>query len=464
MKNKKLNRWRQLAVCAAIFLSAPFLMAQSPVGSEFLVNPESPGLQHEPDLQFDSDGALWFTWLDSMGPEAEFNRVEARAVSSHGELGPVLDLVTTSGVPITPALYPLVVPTQGGGVHLFYTRQTEDGIAHVYGQQFDTAGHALGDRTILTPPSPVSAIGLAVAPLPEGGFSLMTSGFLCFTCPGPTRGSIFARLLAADGSPASTYFRAPRKSETASSGVRGMAVDGPGNITFVWSPLTGILTLVITRTSTAGASPRPASRSARSSWSTPLFAVPSSVPRWRRMKMAISWSSGRRVFRRVAPLDLRPAVLEDGPEGRPGVPGQRGAIREGLRPLGGDGSRGRLRGGVAEFLRPPTGARCAPGAGALYRRDGDARGSRVPRGSGVCRLRRRARRSPSVPTASLPVGPSIEGQPRDRDRLRRPSRALLGVSSPALVDDPQIHVRRRRLDGRVVVLHQGHLRRRWRSP
>ena len=239
MKNKKLNRWRQLAVCAAIFLSAPFLMAQSPVGSEFLVNPESPGLQHEPDLQFDSDGALWFTWLDSMGPEAEFNRVEARAVSSHGELGPVLDLVTTSGVPITPALYPLVVPTQGGGVHLFYTRQTEDGIAHVYGQQFDTAGHALGERTILTPPSPVSAIGLAVAPLPEGGFSLMTSGFLCFTCPGPTRGSIFARLLAADGSPASTYFRAPRKSETASSGVRGMAVDGPGNITFVWSPLNG---------------------------------------------------------------------------------------------------------------------------------------------------------------------------------------------------------------------------------
>ncbi len=239
MKSKKRNRGRQLAVCAAIFLSAFSLMAQSPVGSEFLVNPESPGLQYEPDLQFNSDGTLWFTWLDSMGPEAEFNRVEARAISPHGKFGPVLDLVTTSDVPITPVLFPLVVPMQGGGVHLFYTRQTEDGIAHVYGQQFDAAGHALGERTILTPPSPVSAIGLAVAPLPEGGFSLMTSGFLCFTCPGPTRGSIFARLLAPDGSPASTYFRTPRKSETASSGVRGMAVDGPGNITFVWSPLNG---------------------------------------------------------------------------------------------------------------------------------------------------------------------------------------------------------------------------------
>src|SRR4051812_44075913 len=124
MKSKTRNRWRPLAVCAAIFLSTHSLMAQSPVGSEFLVNPESPGLQHAPDLQFDSDGALWFTWLDSMGPEAEFNRVEARAISPHGELGPVLDLINTSDTPLTPALSPLIVPNHepAGGFAIFYSR------------------------------------------------------------------------------------------------------------------------------------------------------------------------------------------------------------------------------------------------------------------------------------------------------------------------------------------------------
>ena len=240
MNRGKQRLWRPrllLGVSAFLFVSA--LRAQSPLGPEFLVNPQSAGLQHQPDLQFGDGGNLWISWLDTAGPDAVSNRVRARAVAPRGERGPVLDLVDTSDVPLTPVLDALVVPLQTGGIHLIYTRATADGFDQVCAQRFDASGRALGERATLTPPPPLSAAVSAAVSLPAGGFAVMTFGFPCLSCPGTSNGSVNARILAPDGSPVSRYFRVPRPSERAISGVRGLAVDGRGNLTFVWSHVNG---------------------------------------------------------------------------------------------------------------------------------------------------------------------------------------------------------------------------------
>ena len=212
---------------------ASSLTAQSPVGPKFLVNPPSSGAQDSPDLQFDNSGRLWITWLDTLGPDAAFDRVMARAVLPHGDLGPSLTLLDTSDVPFTPAIEPLILPSHEG-FDLIYTRQTGQGFGHAYDQQFDDSGKPQGGRVVLTPPAPASAIGVAVAAFPTEGFVLMTTGTPCLTCPGPAQGSLFARIFAPDVSTVRQYFRVPRKSEMAVQGVRSIAVSGEGDITAVW--------------------------------------------------------------------------------------------------------------------------------------------------------------------------------------------------------------------------------------
>ena len=240
MSSGKQLPWRpRLLLGAAAFLLVSTLSAQSPLGPEFLVNPQSVGLQHLPDLQFGDDGELWITWLDTAGPDAVSNRVRARAVAPRGALGPVLDLVDTSDVPLTPVLDALVAPLQTGGIHVIYTRATAGGFDQVYAQQFDASGRAVGERATLTPPPPLSAAVSAAVSLPAGGFAVMTFGFPCLSCPGTSNGSVNARILAPDGTPVSRYFRVPRPSERAIPGVRGLAVDGRGNLIFVWSHVNG---------------------------------------------------------------------------------------------------------------------------------------------------------------------------------------------------------------------------------
>jgi hypothetical protein len=234
MQSRDQRRWRLplLAVTLSCFL-ANSLAAQSPIGPKILVNPPSAGAQDSPDLEFDDRGNLWITWLDTRGPDASSDRVMARAVTPRGELDPPLTLVDTSDVPLTPAMEPLILPTPEG-FQLIYTRQTEDGFAHVYDQRFDAAGQPLGRRSTLTPPPPASAIGFAAAALPTEGFVLMTLGFPCVTCPKPPPGGIFAGIYASDVASARQYFRVSRKSETVVQGVRGLTVSGQGEVILVW--------------------------------------------------------------------------------------------------------------------------------------------------------------------------------------------------------------------------------------
>lgn len=240
IRSRVRREWRfWLAGLAVACLFASALEAQTPVGQAFLVNPESVGQQSDSDLQFDEAGRLWFVWTDTIGEEPESDRVMARALSPTGELGPTSVLVDTSDIPLTPALDPLVAPIRDGGLYLIYSRPNPDGFEEVRGQQFDSNGKPLGEGISLTPPPPAATDASALAMLPEGGFTLMTFGFPCLTCPGPSNGNITARILAPDGSPVGSFFRVSRKSEYVVPGTRGLAVDGQGNLIFVWAHANG---------------------------------------------------------------------------------------------------------------------------------------------------------------------------------------------------------------------------------
>src|SRR5215203_7308413 len=156
MKRKNC-RWRpQLVVCVVACLFTSSLVAQTPVGSEFLVNPESLGAQNQPDLRFDDQGRLWIAWVDSIGLDADFNRVIVRVISEQGTLGPELVLVDTSDTPHTPVFHPLIVPKRGEDLRLFYLRSNEDGYDLVYGQRFNSTGELNGQRFLVTPEPPGS--------------------------------------------------------------------------------------------------------------------------------------------------------------------------------------------------------------------------------------------------------------------------------------------------------------------
>ncbi len=220
---------------AAVWAPARPLVAQSPIGPAFRVNSPSVGSQDQPDLLFDGDGNLWFTWVDSLGAFPDFDRVVARRVSVGGELGPELVLVDTSDAPLTTAVDPLLTLRPDGGLQLFYTRSTEDGFDLVYGQRLRPTGETLGQRFLVTPPSPSNALRFAAASRPDGGVFLVTLGSPCSTCPQP-RTSLYGRIIAADGSLASSFFRIPSKlSGVPGSGTRSVAVDRSGNALVVWS-------------------------------------------------------------------------------------------------------------------------------------------------------------------------------------------------------------------------------------
>lgn len=237
MQSGNQHRWQKwlIAFTAACLLPSS-LLAQSPIGSAFLVNPESLGAQDSPDLQLDEAGNLWITWLDSIGVSAQFDRVIARSVSPQGELGPALVWVDTSDIPLTPVQFPLVVPMPEptGGLVLFYTRSSTDGLDRIYGQRVSPSGELLGERFAASPPAPSSANGNAVSRLPQGGFFLLEDLVPCLICD-DSQSSLYGHILAVDGSPRSSYFRVPRSRRAAPlPGVRSLAVDGQGNAVVVW--------------------------------------------------------------------------------------------------------------------------------------------------------------------------------------------------------------------------------------
>lgn len=225
----------QILACAAWFLSPVALMAQTPVGSAFLVNPPSVGTQDEPDLQFDKNGNLWLAWLDGIGADADFDRLMARAVSPQGELGPVLVLADTSDSPFTPVDLPLILPKPDGSLEVFYVRSDTNGFALVYGQRFSTAGVPLADRFLVSPAPPASFLRTTAALLPNGSVFLANLGALCEICS-KLKVSLYGRVLASDDSLASSFFQIPRRlSGVSGNGARNVAADGLGNVTVVWS-------------------------------------------------------------------------------------------------------------------------------------------------------------------------------------------------------------------------------------
>jgi len=213
-------------------------MAQSPIGSAFLVNPPSVGTQDQQDLQFDENGNLWIAWVDFIsinGQDAEFDRVLARAVSPNGALGSILVLADTSDIPLTPIDAPLILPRQDGSLQIFYIRSDSNGLSQVYGQRFSTQGNPLADRFLISPAPPASILRTAAAVLPNGGIFLTNLGILCESCP-KLRPSLYGRILAPDDSLASSFFQIPRKfSGVPDNGLRNLAVDGQGIATVVWS-------------------------------------------------------------------------------------------------------------------------------------------------------------------------------------------------------------------------------------
>lgn len=237
MQNRNRTLCLQLA-CAAWFLSTAALMAQSPIGSVFLVNPPSVGTQDQQDLQFDESGNLWIAWIDFIGingQDANFDRVMARAISPAGGLGPVLVLANTNDSPFTPADAPLILPRLDGSLEVFYIRSNADGYTLVYGQRFSASGEPLKDRFTISPAPPASILRTAAAVLPNGGVFLANLGALCEICPKP-RVTPYGRILGPDDSLASPFFQIPRKlSGTFDTGVRNVAVDGVGNVTVAWS-------------------------------------------------------------------------------------------------------------------------------------------------------------------------------------------------------------------------------------
>lgn len=233
---KQRRWWAELAGFALACLFVPAVTAQVPVGPAFLVNPESVGAQDTPDLQFDDAGRLWFVWLDSIGQFAQFDRVMARALSPKGELGPALVLVDTSDAPLTPVFEPLIAPMheQARSWTLFYSRYNADGFERVYGQPVSPSGELIGERFEASPPPPASADCNAVSSLPNGGFFMLEYLVSCADCTNAPV-SFDGLVLAANGSPATPYFRVQRNRRiTPLPGVRSLAIDGQGNAIVVW--------------------------------------------------------------------------------------------------------------------------------------------------------------------------------------------------------------------------------------
>ncbi len=236
MKNRHQGTdWLQIVAFAAACLFASCLEAQSPIGAAFLVNPPSVGNQNQPDLQFDENGNLWVAWLDSIGFEADFDRVMARTVSPQGELGPALVLADTSDIPFTPVEETQILTRRDGSLEVFYARSDANGFTRVYGQRFSAAGAPLTDRFLISPAPPSAFLRTAAARLPNGGVFLANLGSLCEICP-KRKVSLYGRILAPDDSLASPFFQIPRRLSGASdNATRNVAADGYGNVTVVWS-------------------------------------------------------------------------------------------------------------------------------------------------------------------------------------------------------------------------------------
>jgi hypothetical protein len=227
--------WLLILACAAACIFASSLAAQTPIGPAFLVNPPSVGNQNQPDLQFDENGNLWVAWLDSIGFEADFDRVMVRAVSPQGELGPVLVLADTSDIPFTPVEVMQILPRRDGSLQVFYVRSDSDAFSQVYGQRFSTAGDPLADRFLISPTHPASILTATAAVLPNGGVFLSNLGTPCLICTKQIA-SLYGRVLAPDDSLASPFFQIPRQSAGSPyNGPQNVAVDGLGNATIVWS-------------------------------------------------------------------------------------------------------------------------------------------------------------------------------------------------------------------------------------
>jgi hypothetical protein len=187
-------------------------------------------------LQFDNAGRFWVVWLDSIGQFAEFDRVRARSVSALGELGPILDLVDTSDIPFTPALFPRIVPTDEpkGDFFLFYSRYSSDGLVRVYGQRVSPSGVLVGELFAASPPPPAAALGTAVSRKPQGGFFLLTALWRCVVCQN-TRFDLNVRVLGVDGKPETPNVPLQRGRGTGGvQGARSLTVDGQGNAVAVW--------------------------------------------------------------------------------------------------------------------------------------------------------------------------------------------------------------------------------------
>ena len=205
--------------------------AQNPSGPEIRLNSQS-GVVFDFDVTAGSDGVFTTAWTRASDPYQGFQQIVARRLSRNSPSNE-MNLVRAS-LPYHVIELPRVVPASGGAWTIFYSQSLPNGYEEIFGSRFSNQGSRLGPRFQVSPGPKSTAQVHAVAHLPSGGYFVLSEDDLCLSCQAPLH-HVFARVLAADGTPSSPYFLVDTEtSRTGFCGAKGLGSDSLGNVVAVW--------------------------------------------------------------------------------------------------------------------------------------------------------------------------------------------------------------------------------------
>jgi hypothetical protein len=221
-----------LVICGLAGLAASSAQAQSPIGSEFLVNSQSTNA-FDPDIAAGPDGAFTVVWPHADDPSTGPEALTARQFSILGPTSGEINLVA-AWIPNSVVDYPKIIIDPKGGWTLFYSQYRFNGYRQVLASRFSRNGSPSGTPFVVSKPLPSFADLHAASRLPSGGYFILTDDDLCPGCRVP-RHHLFARVLGLKGGYASPYFLVDTNTARASfSGAKSLGVDATGQAVVVW--------------------------------------------------------------------------------------------------------------------------------------------------------------------------------------------------------------------------------------
>jgi hypothetical protein len=227
----KLNLRSWILASSFSLLAITAALGQSSSGPEIRLNSQS-GVVFDLDVTAGSDGIFTTVWTRASDPYQGFQQIVARRLSRDGASNE-MSLVQAS-LPYHVIELPRVAPAAGGAWTIFYSQSLPNGYEEIFGSRFSNQGSRLGSRFQVSPGPKSTAQVHAVTRLPSDGYFVLSEDDLCLSCQAPLH-HVFARVLAADGTPTSPYFLVDTEtSRTGFCGAKSLGSDSLGNVVAVW--------------------------------------------------------------------------------------------------------------------------------------------------------------------------------------------------------------------------------------